>query len=116
MSNDGPVSWFTVTTDDQNIHLAVRPPGRDPWVADIPWDSIIRVCFAAEGPLISDGLYIYTNLRPESWAVPAEAPGGSHLLELVSRGLFDAHVLTMALLATHGLFCWPPATGASSPD
>src|SRR6266851_1312598 len=116
MSNDGPVSWFTVTTDDQNIHLAVRPPGRDPWVADIPWDSIIRVCFAAEGPLISDGLYIYTNLRPESWAVPAEAAGGSHLLdELVSRGLFDANVLTMALLATHGLFCWPPATGASSP-
>src|SRR5260221_13482873 len=110
MSNDGPVSWFTVTTDDQNIHLAVRPPGRDPWVADIPWDSIIRVCFAAEGPLISDGLYIYTNLRPESWAVPAEAAGRSHLLdELVSPSLFGAHLLTIALLANHRLVCRTPA-------
>ncbi len=33
--------------------------------------------FCRGGPLESDGLSIFTSLRPESWAVPVEAIGGA---------------------------------------
>jgi len=108
MSPHSPISWFCVITDDRTIRLSVSPPSRSAWEAAIPWTSIIQVCFAAEGPLESDGLYIFTNLRPESWAVPVEAAGGADLLtELIQRGLFDAGLAITAAQATCGLFCWP---------
>jgi hypothetical protein len=110
MSSPGSISWFRVTMSDEAISLSVSAPGGPAWQAVIPWDSIIRVCFAAEGPLESDGLYIFTDLRPESWAIPIEADGGTDLLhELVRRRLFDARLAITAALALSGLFCWPPA-------
>lgn len=109
VSEQGQISWFVVTTGGRSIGLSVCPPGREPWQAEIPWDSVIRVCFEAEGPLISDGLYIFTSVRAESWVVPTEAVGGPQLLsELIRRGLFDAGLAITASQAQHGLFCWPP--------
>lgn len=106
----GDIDWFVVTTDDQSIHLSVTPPGRPAWQAVLPWNSIVRVCFAAEDLLTSDGLYLFTSLRPESWAVPVEAVGGSSLLqELIRRRLFDPG---LAIPALSGIFCWPDDTCA----
>jgi hypothetical protein len=113
----GEIGWFVVTVDDQTIHLSVTPPGRPPWQAILPWNSITRVCFEAEGPLASDSLYLYTSLRAESWVVPVEAVGETSLFqELISRRLFDPALAISAMYADQGLFCWPdedPATDAS---
>lgn len=104
----GEIGWFVVTTDDHSVHLSVTPPGRPAWQADLPWNSFVRVCFAAEDLLTSDGLYLFTSLRPESWVVPVEAVGGSSLLqELISRCLFDPGVAVRAMTALSGYFCWP---------
>lgn len=80
MSEQGQISWFVVTTDDQSIRLSVTPPTGRSWRAANPFDSVIRVCLAAEGPLESDGLVTLTDLRPESCAVPVEAVGGGSAL------------------------------------
>lgn len=110
------IDWFVVATDSKSIRLSVTPPHRPAWQAVIPWESITRVCFAAEDPLVSDGLYLFTNLRPDSWVVPVEAVGGTLLLdELARRRLFDPALATKALTAVSGLFCWPderPGGGA----
>ncbi len=104
----GEIGWFVVVTDDQSIHLSATPPGRPPWQAVLPWSSITRVCFAAEGPFLSDGLYLFISLRPESWVVSVEAVGGSSLLqELIRRRLFDPALAIRAMTAPSGLFCWP---------
>lgn len=103
------IRWFVVTLDEEAIHLSVRPPLRRRWKATIPWASISRVCFKAEDPSTSDGIYIFTSLRPESWAIPAEAVGGSRLFkELIRKKLYDAQLAITAMGATSGLFCWPP--------
>lgn len=73
-----------------------------------------RVCFQAEGPFVSDGIYLFTNLRPESWTIPTEADGGAQLWEeLLRRRLFDPELAIKAMGAASGLFCWPPATDKS---
>lgn len=109
MSGDWSVSWFVITMDDRSFTMDVSPPGHEPWRERIAWDSVVMVCFEAEGPEVSDGLYVFTSIRPESWVIPVEAVGGLRLLgELVRRGLFDAGLAIEAAQADHGLFCWPP--------
>lgn len=54
LSVDWPVRWFAVTLDGRSFSLRARPPGREPWQAVIPWDSVARVCFETAGPLASD--------------------------------------------------------------
>jgi hypothetical protein len=104
----GEIGWFVVIIDDQSIQLSVTPPGRPPWRAILPWNSITGVCFEAEGPLVSDSLYLFTSLRPESWVVPVEAVGGTALLkELIHRRLFDPAMAISAMTADQGVFCWP---------
>ena len=105
----GVIDWFVVMTDDSSVSLSVSPPGRAPWQAVISWDSVTRVCFGAADFAVSDDLYIFTSLRPESWLIPTEADGGQELLrELIRRGLFDASLAITAAQAHEGLFCWPP--------
>lgn len=109
MSDDWSVGWFAITLGTRSFSLQVSPPGREPWQAVIPWDSVSRVCFEAEGPLASDSLHVFTSLRPESWVIPVEAVGGQQLLDqLIRRGLFDARLAIEAVQAHCGLFCWPP--------
>lgn len=117
MSSGWSVGWFAVALNEQSIRLEVSPPGREPWQAVIPWDSVARVCFEAEGPMASDSLYVFTSLRPESWVIPVEAAGAEQLLdELIRRGLFDARLAIEAMQAEHGLFCWPPGGPGSNRD
>ena len=106
------IGWFVVVTDDRSVSLSISPPGRSPWQAVIPWDSVVRVCFEAADFLVSDDLYIFTSLRRESWLIPVEADGGQELLhELIRRGLFDADLAITAAQAHEGIFCWPPLDG-----
>src|SRR5687768_15451462 len=62
--------WFRVSWDTRRVTLDVAPPGRDAWVAEFEWDAISRVCFKAEGLELSDGVYVFTVLRPESYVIP----------------------------------------------
>jgi hypothetical protein len=101
--------WFFVTFDDQAIHVRAQPPGRTAWSQDVAWDSIIRICFKAEDLYVSDGIYIFTRERPESYVIPTEALGGAELWsEILRRKLFDARLAIEAAGSTGGLYCWPP--------
>ena len=100
--------WFVVTYDDEQIHLQVDPPGRSAWEQSIRWQDITRVCFKAEGLYLSDGIYLFTDRRPESYVIPVEANGGAELWqEILRRGLFDPELAVKAMSAEEGLFCWP---------
>jgi hypothetical protein len=67
------------------------------------------VCFKAEGLGVSDGIYVLTSARPESYAIPIEARGGAELWdEILRRKLFDAELAIETASATSGVFCWPP--------
>ena len=102
-------TWFRVTWDSEQVQLDVEPPGRSAWVASFPWTSVCRVCFKPEGVEASDGIYVFTTLRPESFVIPAEASGGAALWnEIVKRGLFSADLAVTAAIASDGIFCWPP--------
>lgn len=102
------LQWFVVEFDDEAIHIAVRRRLRRSWSADIPWDSIKRVCLECR-PAVSDGIYLFTDLRPESWVVPTDATGGPELWsELIERDLFDADLAIETLGMPSGLACWPP--------
>jgi len=101
--------WYSVTFDDRVVTLDVRPPGRRPWQQQISWDSIVRICFKPEFPE-SDGIYLFTSARPESYAIPADANGGKQLwLEILRRDLFDHALATKAAVSQGGMYCWPEA-------
>ena len=109
--------WFHVTWSEAEVRLDVAPPGSAAWTASFRWDSITRVCFRAEGPFASDGLYVFTSERPESYAIPTDADGGPGLWEeILERGLFDAELAIEAAQSTDGLFCWPPLEDQPTPD
>jgi len=100
--------WYSVTWDETAVHLDVAPPGRDRWKASFEWATVIRVCFKCEGILASDGIYVFTTGRFESYVIPTEASGGSALWgEILRRGLFDAELAIRAASTPEGLFCWP---------
>lgn len=102
------IDWFNVTFDDDRVTIHASPPGRENWAAEFPWSTIVGVCFKAEDFLLSDGIYIFTTERPESYVIPTEAIGGSELWgEILRRGLFDAELAITAACSSEGLFCWP---------
>ena len=106
--------WYTVEFDADNIRLKANPPGGQPWSQELRWADIDRVCFVAEDFTVSDGIYLFTNQRPESYAIPVEAQGGQRLWgEIIERGLFDAALAVHAATSTGGVFCWPPPEPAS---
>ena len=109
------VDWFVVAFDADVIELRVSPPGRDAWQATVTWSSIQQICFRAEGLDVSDGIYLFTENRPQSYAIPTEADGGSALWsEILRRGLFDASLAIEAAMATSPqTFCWPANTGSA---
>lgn len=100
--------WFLVEWDDREVRMNVNPPGKKPWKQGFLWEHIIRICYSAEGLETSDGIYIFTSERPESYVIPVEASGGSELWgEILNRGLFDARLAIKASTSTGGIFCWP---------
>ena len=101
--------WFRVRLRETGIQLDVSPPGKAAWQALIPWADITRVCYKVEDGFMSNGWYLFTKQRPESYAVPVEADGGDALLdELLKRKLFDAELTIRAAMAFNEVFCWPP--------
>jgi hypothetical protein len=103
------ITWFHVSYDADVIHLSVRPPRQDSWSVDLPWPSIVKVCWRAGDADTSHGLYVFTDLGPDSVAIPTDAIGGPELLaELIRRDLFDEALASRAAKSTIGLFCWPP--------
>jgi hypothetical protein len=108
-------AWFRVSFDDQEAVLEVDRPEGGVWRRSFAWSSVIRVCLKVE-PEMSDGVYVFTKERPESYVFPVEASGGAQLFdELMARGLFGAEVAIRAASALEGLFCWPP-DGIDLPD
>jgi hypothetical protein len=102
--------WFAVRFDDTAIVLQVTPPDAMAWQAVIPWKRIIRVCFRAGDWWESDVVYVFTDERPESYAIPVDADGGQALwFEILGRKLFDAEMAVVAAAANGELFCDPPA-------
>jgi hypothetical protein len=100
--------WFVVSHDDAGVHMSVSPPGRQPWQDSFAWSSVQRVCFKCEGLEASDGIYVFTSQRPESYVIPTEAGGGSEIWsEILRRGLFDPELAIRATASVEGLFCWP---------
>ena len=98
--------WFIVSFDDQKVEIRAAPPGRESWEAEFPWSSITRICFEATDFMTSDGIYVFTTLRPESYAIPTEARGGQALWnEILRRGLFDADLAIVAAGSPGGLYC-----------
>jgi hypothetical protein len=69
----------------------------------------------AEDLFVSDGIYVLTSQRPESYVIPTEAEGGPELWsEILRRGLFDPQLAIEAMRSPGGLFLWPPDRGAGS--
>ena len=104
--------WFHVEFDESQVIMRAAPPGKQSWDQSFPWSSVTRVCFKDEGALASDGIYVFTSLRPESFVVPTEADGGDAFFQaLVARGLFPGDPAGKAITSTDGgLYCWPPET------
>jgi hypothetical protein len=111
-----PISdWFTVEFDEEVVRLSADAPGRRPWCQQFRWSDIERICFKAEGFDVSDGIYVFTRLRPESFVVPTEAAGGADFwAEVIHRGLFDAELAIQAAASPGGTFWWPSEPPPSS--
>lgn len=101
--------WFSVRFDDKIVTLEARPPGREPWTDQFRWADIERICFKSEDFMTSDGIYVFTSRRAESFAIPMEADGGQAFWrEVLDRNLFDSVMAIAAMGAVEGVFCWPP--------
>ena len=105
-----PVSeWFSVTFDETAVRMHVEPPGKEPWDQEFHWDAIIRICFKSEDLWVSDGIYVFTRDRPESYVIPTEATGGLELWsEILRRNLYDPQLAIDVATSTGDLRCWPP--------
>jgi hypothetical protein len=101
--------WFFVTFDEQAVYMRAEPPGKPSWSQSFRWVSVVRICFKAEDLYVSDGIYMFTAERPESYVIPTEARGGVELWsEILRRKLFDAALAIEAANSTGGIYCWPP--------
>ncbi len=101
-------SWYAVEFDGGEIRRKVAPPGRDPWEDSLRWTDIIRVCLKMEAPGISDGMYLFTCQRSESYAIPMEASGGEALWnEIMRRGLYPPDQAREAFSHAEGFFEGP---------
>jgi hypothetical protein len=101
--------WFHVSFDSERVYIRAEPFVRAPWAQEFAWSTVVRICFKAEDLRMSDGIYVFTTQRPESYVIPTEAEGGSELwAEIIRRGLFDPQLALDVLRSPGGLFVWPP--------
>jgi hypothetical protein len=108
-TNISTIEWFKVWFDDEKVYMTAQPPNQEPWAQDFRWIDIKQICYQAEGLWFSDGIYVFTKSRPESYVIPTEAIGGLRLWnEIIDRGIFDAKLAISAATATEGQFWWPP--------
>ncbi len=104
--------WYRVTFDSDVVTRDVRPPEGKPWTDSFPWKDVIRVCYEPSPDMYSsDTIYIFTQGRDASYAIPTEALGGSELWGAVlERGLFDPEISLRISMGQLGFSCWPPIT------
>ena len=101
--------WYKVGFDQNLIWRDVNPPGRDSFRDSVKWKDINRVAFEVSDYPLSEHIYVFSVLRPESYLIPTEAHGAESLwAEIVKRGLFDPALAIEASLSQSGLFVWPP--------
>ncbi|MEW6351219.1 MAG: hypothetical protein AB1646_19350 [Thermodesulfobacteriota bacterium] len=101
-------SWYAVEFDAQEIRRRVSPPGREPWSDNLRWADIIRVCLKIEPAGVSDGIYLFTRQRSESYAIPMEAEGGTELwTEVIRLGLYPPDLAIQAFSSAEGFFEGP---------
>jgi hypothetical protein len=101
--------WFHVRFDETTVYINAEPPGRNKWEDSFRWEDIIRVVYQVEGRYISDGIYVFTNQRAESYAIPIEADGGPEFwAKLIKLGYFNSELAVKINGATEGIFEWPP--------
>lgn len=109
MGTTETIEWFQVSFDETGVQINAQPPGREPWSQSFRWDAVERICFKAEDMLVSDGIYVFTSDRAQSYAIPTEAVGGTELWEeILRRDLFNAELAIEAACSEGGLYCWPP--------
>lgn len=103
-------NWFEVTFDKDFIYQNASPPGQAAWKQQFRWADIIRICYETEEKGTSNGLYFFTSLRPESYAIPLQGKGGAALWnEVIRRGLFDQNLAREASSCVEDkTFFWPP--------
>lgn len=106
---NAPISdWYQVSFDESWINISARPPGKDAWQRSVKWSAIIRVLWQGEGGLVSDGIYLFTSERKESYVVPTDSKGGDRLVEeLINRGYFASEKFTETVTDPYGFYCWP---------
>jgi hypothetical protein len=104
------MKWFEVDFNADTITISRRRFLLLKSVTEISWSRIIRVCFLAGDHIKFDDVYIFTDERSESYAIPMDSLGGLQLWgEIIERGLFDAELAVKAASASSGeLLCWPP--------
>ena len=103
------IDWIQVWFDIERVYMAAQPADQEPWTQDFRWDDIKHICFQVEDIYISDGIYVFTKVRPESYVIPIEAIGGQEFwAEVIHRGLFDAELAITAATSIEGQFWWPP--------
>ncbi len=102
--------WFFVIFDEKSITIKFNHPEHDDgWEQSFDWCSITRVCYKREDYGVSDGIYVFTSNRPESYVVPVDGNGGAKfLMELGKRNLFPYKLIINASTDTDTeLICWP---------
>jgi hypothetical protein len=62
--------WYFVDFGQERVYIRAEPPGQTPWSQEFAWTDIERIAFQAEGLHTSDGIYIFTAARPESYVRP----------------------------------------------
>ena len=109
--------WYQVRCDQTGFTRTAQPPGAEAWSDQVRWADIVRVCLEVEDFVTTEALYVFTNERPESFAIPMQADGGPELLQaLIERGLFEAQMAIEAASAEAGLFCWPAEAPKGTPN
>ncbi|MBU1281802.1 MAG: hypothetical protein KJ989_06195 [Gammaproteobacteria bacterium] len=100
--------WYQVSFNAFQISISAQPPGKDSWEQSVNWESIIRVLWQGEGGIISDGIYLFTSERSESYVIATDARGGeSFVKELINRKYFSSQKFSEAVLQPYGSYCWP---------
>lgn len=109
-------AWFQVQVNQSEVSVSAQPPGRDQWHQTFLWEDVVRIIFEGNGGLSSDGVYVFTSKRPESYVIPTEAKGGDAFVEeLIRRGYFASEKFRDALLKPRGMYCWPEDSAKSAP-
>lgn len=105
--------WWYVRFDEQTVTHGVNPPkksNRTGWEQQFLWKDIIRVCYLTEESPVSDGIYVFTSTRKESYVIPIEAKGGTEFWRaIVGRKLSSSDIAQIARSLPVGtLKCTPP--------